>query len=72
MLLRDAASEDLEDRSAAEKQVVESSNDYLTPDQSQLIRTFKNKTPVKLRGTLQSVRASGSGKTIYLIFSKPR
>ena len=56
---------------AALRELVQSSGGYLSPDQSELVRTYKIDTPIKLKGVLLGVRASNSGKSIYLNFSDP-
>ena len=56
---------------AQERELLESRGFFLSPDQAALVRTFKNDDPVKIKGVLHGIRASESGKTIYLAFSDP-
>lgn len=61
----------LEAQRDAQKKVSDERGGFLTPDQAELIRTFESGDNVKLKGTIRSIRTSGSGKTIYLNFSDP-
>ncbi len=56
---------------AAQVALVESRGGYHSPDQSELVRTYKMGAPIKLKGVLLGVRASDTGKSIYLNFSDP-
>lgn len=60
----------LEKRIATERKIYEENGKILSPQHAELIRTFKKGDPVVIQGLVHSVRASESGKTIYLNFSQ--
>ncbi len=59
------------ERVEAQKKIFDERGGFITPDQIELVRTFKSGDQAILKGTILSVRTSGSGKTIYLNFSDP-
>ena len=61
----------LEERIKAQAKASEKRGGTVTPEQAELIKTYTSGDPVKMIGTIQKIRTSNSGKSIYIDFVGP-
>ncbi len=56
------------EQAEARKRTLARQGGVITPDQSELFRTFKSNEPVKIKGAVRRIRTSNSGLSIYIDF----
>lgn len=59
------------ERINSQKKLAQGRGGIITPDQAELIRTYKSGTEVRMTGTARQIRTSGSTKSIYIDFTGP-